>query len=106
MALTWPKLLALAVAIGYVVAASFAAPSAGMIVTVAICTAGPVALIWFPGFFGGSWINRKKTVLYTYDEPGRPMRRPWRDSHPAIVAFMGWFFLVGLPPLVYLLARP
>jgi hypothetical protein len=106
MAVTWTKLLALAIAIGYVVAASLTAPSVSMIVTVAVVVAGPVALIWFPEYLGGSWINRKKTVLFTYDEPGRPMNRPQRDSHPGIVAFMGWFFLVGLPPLVYWLARP
>lgn len=106
MAVTATKVLALAVAAGYVVAAYFTAPGPGMIITVAVFAFGALALIWFPEYLGGSWINRKKTVLYTYDETGRPSRRPWRDSHPAIVAFMGWFFLIGLPPLVYWIARP
>src|SRR5215510_11724122 len=104
MAVTWSKLLALAIAAGYV-AAALTAPSPGMIVAVAALAFGAAALIWFPEYLGGSWINRKKTVLGTYDEPGRPMNRPTRDSHPGIVAVMGWFFLVGLPPLVYWLAR-
>lgn len=100
MAITWEKLLALLIAAGYIVAAIVHAPSVAMIVVAAAVALAPVALIWFPEYFGGSSIQRKKTVLYTYDEP-TPKQRPWRDSHPAMVRMMGWFFLIGLPPLVY-----
>jgi hypothetical protein len=104
MALTWDRLLAPTIAAGYVIAAAVYAPSYGMIIAVALAAAFPVALIWWPDYCGGSWAKRKKTVLYTYDEPG-PAGPPIRDSHPALVSFMGWFFLVGLPPLVYWLAN-
>ena len=50
---------------------------------------------------GGSAVTRKKTILGNYDEPRSPLNRPTRDSHPGVVVFMGWFFLIGLPPLVY-----
>jgi hypothetical protein len=100
MALTFDKLLALAIALGYTVTAAVLAPDLGGVVMIGLLTLWPLALIWFPEYLGGSWTQRKKTVLYTYDE--RTFRgRPLRDSHPAMVSFMGWFFLVGLPPLVY-----
>lgn len=54
----------------------------------------PLALIWFPdelgsyaGYVGkGGFINV--------------------ESAPVLVSFMGWFFLVGLPLLGYLLGIP
>lgn len=105
MAVTFSKLLALTVAAGYTTATCIYAPSLGMAMVTFLVALGPVALIWFPEFLGGAGIQRKKTILGTYDEPGRPMNRPMRDSHPAVVAFMGWFLLVGLPPLVYWITR-
>lgn len=68
---------------------------------VLIASALPLALIWFPEI-GSSW-PRRKTVLYTYENavPGRPLR----DSHPGLVACMGWFFLLGLPLICWWL-RP
>jgi len=103
MAITPSKLLALLIAGGYIVAALVMAPNLGMGIMVALAVLFPLGLIWFPEFFGGTATHKKKTVLYTYDEPPR-MRRPWRDSHPAIVSFMGWLFLVGLPVLAYCLS--
>lgn len=105
MAITWDKLLALAVAVGYITAAALLAPALAMLIWIVPVILAPVALIWFPEFLGGSSIHRKKTVLGTYDEPGRPRQRPMRDSHPAVVRWMGWFFLIGLPALVIWLAR-
>lgn len=104
MAVTWSKVIAFLIAVGYVTAALLLAPSAGPGIIVGCIMLPILALIWFPEYLGSSWTNRKKTVIGTYDEPA-PLQRPMRDSHPAVVVFMGWFFLVGLPPLVYLLMR-
>ena len=105
MAITWDKLLALVVAAGYLIAAAVVVPALGMMIWITPVVLAPVALIWLPEYLGGSAIHRKKTVLGTYDEPGHPSRRPMRDSHPAVVRWMGWFLLVGLPALVIWLAR-
>ena len=103
MAVTWSKVVAFFIAVGYVTAALLLAPSAGPGIMVCAIMLPILALIWFPEYLCGSWIKRKKTVIGTYDQPNA-LRRPTRDSHPAVVAFMGWFFLVGLPPLVFWLA--
>ena len=60
MAITVTKLLALAVATGYAIVAVVTAPSAGMIVVAVALILGPLALIWFPEYLGGSWTKRKK----------------------------------------------
>jgi hypothetical protein len=104
MAVTWSKVIAFFIAVGYVTAALLLAPGPGPGIMVGAIMLPILALIWFPEFLGGSWTNRKKTVIGTYDEPAA-LQRPMRDSHPAVVVFMGWFFLVGLPPIVYLLMR-
>ena len=51
-----------------------------------------LALIWFPEFFGRltGWGTRVRVD---------------RPSPPALVALLGWLFLLGLPALVLLLAR-
>jgi hypothetical protein len=104
MAVTWSKVIAFFIAVGYVTAALLLAPGPGPGIMVGAIMLPILALIWVPEFLGGSWTNRKKTVIGTYDEPAA-LQRPMRDSHPAVVVFMGWFFLVGLPPIVYLLMR-
>jgi len=104
MAVTWSKVIAFFIAVGYVTAALVLAPGPGPGIMVGAIMVPILALIWFPEYLGGSWTNRKKTVIGTYDEPAA-LQRPMRDSHPAVVVFMGWFFLVGLPPVVYLLMR-
>jgi hypothetical protein len=105
MAITASKLVALLIAVGYFVAGIIAArPGFGGAATLLVALLFPLALIWFPQL-GSSW-PRKKTVLYTYDDSlGGLPRRPYRDSHPAIVAFMGWFFLLGLPIVLYFIWR-
>ncbi|MFO0970483.1 MAG: hypothetical protein U0793_33475 [Gemmataceae bacterium] len=100
MAITWTRILALLIALGYAIAALLLAPSPAMALSVVAGALAPLALIFLPEILGGSGIDRKKTTLGTYDEPGQRLNHPMRDSHPSIVAFMGWFFLIGLPPLV------
>lgn len=104
MAVTWSKLLAAAIAVGYFIAALvIGIPSFGMAVTLVLALLLPLTLIWYPEI-GSSW-PRKKTILYTYEDD-RPYQRPGRrDSHPAMVVFMGWFFLIGLPLVLWLIAR-
>jgi hypothetical protein len=104
MAITVSKLIAVVIALGYFVTAVVVGKpgvSEGVMLVLALLV--PLALIWFPEM-GSSW-PRKKTVLYTYEDSFGRRRRPWRDSHPWMVAFMGWFFLLGLPLVCYFIWR-
>jgi hypothetical protein len=104
MAITVSKLIAVAIALGYFVAAIVVEkPDFGQGVMLFLVLLVPLALIWFPQM-GSSW-PRKKTVLYTYDDSFGLRTGPWRDSHPAMVAFMGWCFLLALPIVLYFIWR-
>jgi hypothetical protein len=101
MAVTWDRLLALLIAIGYCVAGAQLSPRpAGGVVMLAVLLAVPLVLIWYPEI-GSRW-PQKKTILGADEEARRPN---WRDSPPGVVAFMGWFLLVGLPLILYLISR-
>jgi hypothetical protein len=101
MAFTADRLLALAIALGYLIAAAILPhPGIGSLVMLAVVLAVPLVLIWYPEI-GTSW-PRKKTVIGTYADRGRVTR----DSPPWLVYLLGWFFLVGLPVVVYLTSRP
>ena len=91
MQATLGKIIALAIAIGWVVA-SFALEGWTFALTVVGGVLLPLALIWFPKFFGGltGWGIRARID---------------RPSPPSLVALMGWFFLLGLPAIVFLLGR-
>ena len=104
MALTVSKLIAVVIALGYFITALVVGKpglSGGVLLFLGLLV--PLALIWFPQL-GSSW-PRKKTVLYTYADSFGLRSGPWRDSHPGLVAFMGWFFLLGLPIVLYLIWR-
>ena len=83
------KIVALVIAITYIVLALTIEKTVSFAATVAAGTILPLALIWFPDFFGGltGWGTRA------------PIDRP---SPPVFVSFMGWFLLVGLPFLILL----
>ena len=86
------KLVALAIAIAEIIAVLALEKSWAFAVTVAVGTMLPLALIWFPEFFGNltGWGTRARV-----DQPS-----------PAIfVAGLGWLLLLGLPALVFFLAR-
>ncbi len=103
MAITGSKLIAVVIALGYFVTAVVVEKPAvreGIMFFLVLLV--PLALIWFPQM-GTSWLG-KKTVLYTYEDSFW-RRRPWRDSYPGMVAFMGWFFLLGLPIVFYFIWR-
>ena len=90
MQITLSKILGLIVALGYLVFAGTQGgvaalkPCAGLVI--------PLAFIWFPeeignltGYFDSGYVNVKT--------PG------------VIVSLLGWFLLVGVPVLLFLLTR-
>ena len=88
---TISKVLALLLAVGYIVAAGFSRQGLPFAGTVALGVLIPLALIWFPDeidTWTRTWRNARLTTLPTSPSP------PW-----ALVA-MGWVFLVGLPLFV------
>ena len=87
---TLGKLVALAVAMAYVIAAFALERSWAFALTVAAGSLLPLSLIWFPEFLGGlaGWGSHARI-----DKP----------SPPAFVGGMGWLFLLGLPVLVFFL---
>ena len=89
---TVSRTVALVIAITYIVLALTIEKTVSFAATVAAGTILPLALIWFPDFFGGmtGWGTRA------------PIDRP---SPPVFVSFMGWFLLVGLPLLMLLFLR-
>ena len=104
MTITVTKLIAAGIAVGYFATAVVVEkPGISEVVMLCLVLLVPVALIWYPQM-GSSW-PRKKTVLYTYEDTLGRRRRRWRDSHPGMVAFMGWVFLLALPIIFYFMRR-
>src|SRR5262245_47172200 len=104
MAITISKLLALLIAAAYCLAALLLGATVGQILILLAAMALPLALIWFPERLGTRWPS-KKTRLGAYEDVSGRGGASYRDSPPALVAFMGWFFLVGLPILLYFISR-
>jgi hypothetical protein len=86
---TVSKIVALVIAITYIALGFTIEKTLPIAATVAAGTILPLALIWFPDFFGGltGWGTRA------------PIDRP---SPQGLVSFMGWFLLVGVPFLLLL----
>jgi hypothetical protein len=86
---TVSKIVALVIAMIYIILAFAIEKTLPFAATVAAGTILPLALIWSPAFFGGltGWGTRA------------PINRP---SSPVFISFMGWFLLVGLPFLMLL----
>ena len=104
MAITVSKLLALVIALGYFITALVVKrPGVSESIMLFLILLVPVSLIWFPQS-GSSW-PRKKTALYTYQDSFGLRTGPRRDSHPGVVALMGWFFLLGMPVIFYFIWR-
>ena len=91
MQVTPSKLASLIIAIFYVRSVAIAADGGiNDILTVCAMLVIPLALIWFPDEIGST-----------------ALRGGWRfvsESPGILVAAMGWFFLVGMPLLIYLLS--
>jgi hypothetical protein len=91
MQVTVSKLVALGIAVVEVIAGFALEKSWAFALTLVGGALLPLALIWFPEFFGGltGWGTRA------------PVDRP---SPPKLVPAMGWLLLLGLPVLVFFLA--
>jgi hypothetical protein len=100
MAITFSKLLALAITFGCFIAALVSNPGPiGEALLVLFILMFPLVLIWFPEI-GTRWPPGKKSVLGYYQDrfDWQPARR---DSPPQLVALLGWVFLLGLPALYF-----
>jgi hypothetical protein len=84
---TVSKIVALVMAMIYIILAFAIEKTLPFAATAVAGTILPLALIWFPAFFGGltGWGTRA------------PIDRP---SPAVLISFMGWFLLVGLPFLM------
>jgi hypothetical protein len=85
------RVASLVIAIGYVVAALVASQTS-VIFLIAGALLVPLALIWFPEVIGRA----------TGNLGGRHINR---ETPPVVVSLAGWFFLVGLPGILFLIGR-
>lgn len=99
--------LSLVVVAGYMVAALLSEPTpppvgrvagpqmgpAGAAVVVGVISLLPLALIWFPAVFG-SYIGPVGRGGYVD-----------RETPPVLIVLAGWFFLVGMPAILYFIWR-
>jgi len=90
---TKSKIASLVIATIYVIAAPVSGAPIDAIAAVCVALLLPLALIWFPDEIGGftGYMGRGGNI--TTESPG------------CLVAAAGWFFLVGLPALLYLAWR-
>jgi hypothetical protein len=94
MQVTASKIVALLLALAYLVAAAISEGGLSFIGLVAVAVVLPLALIWFPEQIESwmrSWRSGGIRGLHMHSSPA------W------LVAMMGWLFLVGLP--LFLLLR-
>jgi hypothetical protein len=64
------------------------------ILLLAVSLLPPLALIWFPDLLGSALGSLGS---------GRSVNR---ETPPVLIVAAGWFLLVGLPVILYLLGRP
>ena len=84
----------LVVAVGYLIAAVVATGGRdGRVGMLAAALLPPLSLIWFPDVIG------------SYVGPVGRGRSVDQETPPALIAFAGWFFLAGMPALLYLIGR-
>ena len=93
MQITIGKILGLLIALGYAVC--MIARAGGITVDVVkgcVVLLLPLALIWFPDELGNltGYVGRSGNIN--------------TETPPILVSVMGWFFLVGLPVLLYFLS--
>jgi hypothetical protein len=81
------------VAAGYLIAAVVSAGWDPRTFILGVILLFPLALIWFPEVFG------------SYLGPAGRGGHIDQESPPFLVAIAGWFFLVGLPLVLFLIAR-
>ena len=97
MRVTISKVVALLIAIGYVVAIVIMwgeeFEPAFIVLRIVPALIFILALIWFPEAIGG--FTGYTCRFHVVDT----------ESQPGIISFLGWFFLVGLPLIIYLVSR-
>jgi hypothetical protein len=84
------RVVAVVIAVGYVVAAVARWGVSKWTLLLGVSLLVPLALIWFPRQIGsatGYSVNRQRI-----DQP----------TPPILISLAGWFFLVGLPLILYL----
>jgi hypothetical protein len=82
------------VAVGYLITAVVAAEGRyGGVLILGVILLLPLALIWFPDVFG-SYIGPVGRGGYVDQE-----------TPPVLIAFAGWFFLIGMPAILYFIWR-
>jgi hypothetical protein len=91
MDVTIGKIIALLIAIGYIIAAILCEGLSTNLLKLAAMLLVPLVLIWFPDECGGS--KDRQWGHFHQESPG------------ILVSFMGWFFLVGMPIILYLIWR-
>ncbi|HEY5913502.1 MAG TPA: hypothetical protein VJA21_23185 [Verrucomicrobiae bacterium] len=90
MQLTWGRILSLVIAVVYAIVATSVGGLSYWEWSLTLLL--PLAFIWFPQEIG-SLTGYYKTGYVNVQTPG------------AFVAFLGWFILVGLPILAFVLTR-
>lgn len=94
MRVTKGRLLSLLIAIGYLTSLILVEQGVtSTIAAISLVLLFPLALIWFPDELGSITGPLGRSSLTMTDTPAR------------VIAGLGWFFLVGLPLLVYLFAN-
>jgi hypothetical protein len=91
--ITISKIISVLIALGYIAANIIHFGVTRVVVAIAIALLVPLALIWFPdeigtftGYVGrGGYINQ--------------------ETPPILITIMGWFFLVGMPVILYFIWR-
>jgi hypothetical protein len=92
--MTLSRAASLLVAVGYVIAAIVATEGRdGRVWLLGVTLLAPLALIWFPDVFG------------SYLGPVGRGRHVDRETPPVLIAMAGWFFLVGMPAILYFIGR-
>jgi hypothetical protein len=94
MEITISKIIALLLAVGYVIAAWLSPDGLPFAGTVALGALLPLGLIWFPEEIE-SWFRM-------YRKSGLLSSLQVRPSPAWLVVVMGWVLLVGIPLLVFL----
>src|SRR4051812_43058301 len=98
MVVTYSKLCSLAIAVVYVTAVAIAGGGRiNDVLPVCVMLLIPLGLIWFPDELG-SVSPVRRGGKWTTEGAGR-----WSESPGILVAAMGWFFLIGMPLIFYVL---
>jgi hypothetical protein len=107
VAVTWDRVLALLIAVGWAIAAGIANGGIGVAVMTLLVLLVPVALICFADEIGRGPRDpgQKLTILgfYARRQPGGTGAD--RPSPPGMLVLVGWLLLIGMPIIIVLITR-